>query len=195
MSAPVRSPHEEPVERLVDDGGRELARVTRAADGTLQLESVVHPLADVAAVGDEAPAERRVGWTLFAVMFGASAPRAKAAKPSDPLEPLRVWIAEDAARGAHVYRTAAGYRFLITAPELAAASDDADELLARLGVDAAYRRSCRAQGRYSVRLAPQAELAGCRFVETLGRAAAGDAAKLVELHDRYMGAHSDLEPG
>jgi hypothetical protein len=191
VSALTQSPDEEPVERLVGDGGHELACVARADDGTLRLESVEHPLADV--VAEAAPAERKVGWTLFAVMFGASPPRAKVA--ADPLAPLRAWIAEDAARGARVYRTVGGYRFLVTSPELAAASDEADDLLARLGADATYRRSCRALGRYAVRLATPAELASCRFVEALGCAAAGDAAKLVKLHDRHARAHSDLELG
>jgi hypothetical protein len=145
------------------------------------------PIFDVAA---EAAPERKLGWTLFAVMFGASAPRARAV--AGPLAALRSWVAEMEGRGARVYRTGSGYRVLVTAPPCDPTSEASDALLERLGADAATRADCRSRGFYRARVEAPAGRAACRFVETIGSEPAEEAARTVERHDRATRALADL---
>jgi len=187
-----------PVERIVGPQGDEAGRLLRDEEGGEFLETARLAIFDLAAGPDGPPPARKTGWTLFAVMFGATASRGRPAAASDPRVSLRAWVAEDVGRGARVYRTAGGYRLLITAPPLDPAGADSDALLARLGADAATRTACRERGRYRVRARPAAGpgggkgLAACRFVEAFGRAAEGTAAHVVELHDVATGAHDAL---
>jgi hypothetical protein len=187
-----------PVERLLDGDGNETGRLVHSEDGTLLLETARLAVFDLAAGDEGAPEPRKTGWTLFAVMFGATAPRASRTTAADPLAPLRAWITEDAGRGARLYRTVGGHRILLTAPPLDPASGECDRLLDRLGADAATRNAGRERACFRVRLSPpaaperEAGIATCRFVEALGRDAEGAAAQLVELHDFTTRAHDRL---
>jgi hypothetical protein len=151
------------------------------------LESEAFPIFDVAA--EPAP-EPKLGWTLFAVMFGASAPRTRATP--DPLSALRAWVAEERERGARVYRTASGFRVLVTAPPCDPTSAASDALLERLGAGVATRADCRSRGVYRVRVDAPAGRAACRFVEALGSEPAAEASRTVERHDRAARAVADL---
>lgn len=169
----------------------------RGDEDTPTLETKTLAIVDVAAATDDVRAERKFGWTLFAVMFGATASHSRQAREVDPLAPLRAWVAEDASRGARVYRTVDGFRFLITAPPFDPASAESDALLERLGGDPDYRSFCRTQARYRAHLTPKVEpqtteFSTCRFVESFGPAAEGEVAKLVERHDRATRAHENL---
>lgn len=173
---------------MSDAPGREAAAgAPELAGGGAWFESKSLPIFDVAA--DPEP-ERKLGWTLFAVMFGASAPRPRAAEA--PLAALRDWVAEDADRGARIYRCKSGFRVLVTAPPCDPTSDASDALLARLGAGAATRADCRARGVYRVRIDAPAGRADCHFVEAIGSRPAADAAGLVDRHDRATRALADL---
>jgi len=166
------------------------AVATEIAGGGEWLESRSVPVFDVAA---DPESERKLGWTLFAVLFGASAPRARGAR--DPLAVLRDWAAESAGRGARIYRTASGFRVLVTAPACDPTSDASDALLERLGAAAATREACRSRGLYRVRIDAPAGRAACRFVEAFGGAPAPDVVRAVERHDRATRAHTALPLG
>lgn len=172
---------------MSDAPEREAAGAPELAGGGAWLESKSLPIFDVAA--DPEP-ERKLGWTLFAVMFGASAPRPRAADA--PLVALRDWVAEDAGRGVRIYRSKSGFRFLVTAPPCDPTSDASDVLLARLGAGAAARADCRSRGVYRVRIDAPAGRAACRFVEAIGSGPPADAARTVERHDLATRALADL---
>jgi hypothetical protein len=171
-------------------GGEAAALATAAAEEGEWLESASSPIFEVPPPPES---DRKLGWTLFAVLFGASAPRSRPA--ADPLAALREWVAEAAGRGARVYRTVPGFRVLVTAPPCDPTSDESDALLARLGAVAATRVDCRSRGVYRVRIDPPPGRAACRFVEAIGCQPAGEAARTVERHDRATRALTDLPIG
>jgi len=149
---------EEVVERIGD--GPE-AVVSRNRYGALVLNTARLGFVDVDF--DEVREPQRPRWLLFQVMFGASAPRAAEKPASDPVEPLRRWVGAEPGRGARVYRTAAGLRFLITAPALEPGDEETDRILAGLGCDPVYRRLCRAQRSFRARLTPKPWRCRCRL--------------------------------
>ena len=208
---------EEIVEEVRSGDGPPIGLVGRAADGSLVLTT-----AHAAFVEVELPAAEsapKLGWTLFAVMFGASGPGRRAAEPGPP-PALRDWLAADAARGARLYRTATGFRYLLTAAPLDPASVESDLVLAALGADPRQRELCRQRRAYRVRLTPEparcgaspppadraafarwlrsyerkrAGWAASRFVAALGAAAVDPAiAAIVALHDARSDARSGL---
>lgn len=82
-----------------------------------------------------------------------------ARKPADPamaaIERLRTWINKENGRGARVYRTAAGLRYVLTSPAMDPAGDEVQRLMDRLGADPLYARLCRAQRSFRARLSPK----------------------------------------
>ena len=83
------------------------------------------------------------------------------------LSRLRDWASDDAKRGARVYRTAAGLRYLLTHPMLTPESDDTARLMAELGADPLYARLCQAQGSFRARLSPKPWRIGIRATPKL----------------------------
>lgn len=71
------------------------------------------------------------------------------------LSRLSAWAQEDAARGARVYKTAAGLRYLLTFPAMAPDGQDTSEMMRELGADPLYAKLCQAQGSFRARLSPK----------------------------------------
>jgi hypothetical protein len=144
------------VEVVAGEPGEPTAAVTRNGYGCLVLNTARAAFVDVDL--DGAPAEappQRVGRTLFAVLFGAAAPRPRPSAPAPPPKLLTDWLAVDRARGARVYRTAAGYRYLLTHELLDPASAECARTFEELGADPLYRQLCRAQNSFRARLTPK----------------------------------------
>ena len=75
---------------------------------------------------------------------------------------LSAWAQRDAARGARVYKTAAGLRYLLTHPAMDPDGQDTAELMRELGADPLYARLCQAQGSFRARLSPKPWRIGIR---------------------------------
>ena len=71
------------------------------------------------------------------------------------IERLRDWAGLSATRGARVYRTAAGLRYLLVSPAMQPTSDETRELMAQLGADPLFARLCHAQQSFRARLSPK----------------------------------------
>ncbi|MEQ8843534.1 MAG: hypothetical protein RIB58_01670 [Phycisphaerales bacterium] len=78
------------------------------------------------------------------------------------LSRLRDWASDDPNRGARVYKTAAGLRYLLTHPMLSPDGEDTAHLMAELSADPLYARLCRAQGSFRARLSPKPWRLGIR---------------------------------
>ena len=76
--------------------------------------------------------------------------------PADPaLERLRAWAAASPGRAVRVYRTKAGYRYLVTHDLFDPVGAPAHEAMAELGIDEKYRALCRVQQSFRARLTPK----------------------------------------
>jgi len=71
------------------------------------------------------------------------------------LEKIRRWSNQHPEIGMRLYRTAAGFRGVITNRAIDAATAEADGLLSALPTDPLYRRLCRSQECYRARLTPK----------------------------------------
>jgi hypothetical protein len=174
-----------PGERIVAEAGgtpgEPAAMLARGAAGETVLYSARAAIVDVAEGAAGAP----LGWTVFSVMFGASSPGRRSGA-DEPPRGLREWLAADPARGARVYRTGGGFRYLLTAAPLDPASAEADRTLRRLGAEPRERRRCRERHAYRAVLEPD-----CRFVAALGAPGIHpEVAPVVELHDTRAAAIS-----
>ncbi|MEO1007731.1 MAG: hypothetical protein AAFX79_04145 [Planctomycetota bacterium] len=132
------------VEDVTTEAGERIGAITINRYGASVLNTASLAFVDV----DLAPA-RKPGW-LERKLTGW--------KPDDggrALDALRSWGAEDSGRGARVYRTFAGLRYLLPAPALDPASSETGELMHRLGCDELYARLCRFQGSFRARLTPK----------------------------------------
>lgn len=78
------------------------------------------------------------------------------------LSRLSAWAREEAARGARVYKTAGGLRYLLTFPAMAPDGQDTSEVMRELGADPLYARLCQAQGSFRARLSPKPWRIGIR---------------------------------
>lgn len=149
---------EETIEVVASDDGEPTAVVTRNGYGCLILNTARAAFVDVDLDLDlrapEAPSPR-LGRTLFAVMFGAAAPRPREPAPVAPPKALVSWLAADDERGARVYRTAAGYRYLLTHATFDPASAECAVAFTALGCDPLYLQLCRAQKSFRARLTPK----------------------------------------
>ena len=145
---------EEVLEIVAHDGGRPTAVVLRNTEGFLELAAETAIFVDV---GFDLVEKPRTGWTLFSVMFGATAPRRLQDVPPARLDD---WLAADPRRGARVYRRANGFRYLLTWPALDAASEAAQAALEALDADPLYRRRAAAERCYRTRLTPKPSRCG-----------------------------------
>ena len=183
---------EEIVREIAADRGSPAAAVTRNSYGCLVLNTARAAFVDVDLDTVEPP--RRLGWTLFSVVFGASAPGRRANETIAPPQLLHDWLEEDGARGARVYRTAAGFRYLLTGAPVEPASDDADRMLAALGSDPLYRRLCRAQNCFRARLTPKPWRCGARSPRggypRLGRRAVSEFERWLRSYDRKRAGYA-----
>jgi hypothetical protein len=195
---------EEVVEIVTHEGERPTAVVTRSAEGFLVLDAERTVVLDVGFEREEKPS---TGWTLFSVMFGATAPSAKSDTPPRRLEE---WLAADPRRGVRVYRKASGFRYLLTKLADGPPEEEADRTLEALGADAGYRRFCRERRCYRARLTPRPSACGLVALPVrYPRASAADQARFERWHAsyetkrkrfatcRFLGTlgHGELDPG
>lgn len=138
----------EPIVEEVHDGNGERAAaitINRYGSAVLNTARLVFVDVDVQAQPPKAG--------LVGRLLGRKAP------PADPvdeaIERLRVWARQGGSRGARVYRTAAGLRYLLTHPTMAPDSDESQDLMEQLGADPLYARLCRYQGSFRARLSPK----------------------------------------
>jgi hypothetical protein len=128
------------VRELMSDGAR-VAAITRNGYGALVLNAAHVVFIDV---DDERPSPIDV----LAKLFGKK-------KKASPDATIRRAIEETPGLGARLYRTAGGWRCLITS-QLAEPTEPAvDELMSRCGADPRYRLLCRNQESFRARLTPK----------------------------------------
>lgn len=138
------------VDEVLDERGVRAGAVTIGVSGCLVLNTATLVFVDV----DDAPAQTKSDGGLLGRLFGKKAPPAPSPIERS-LEALHGWIGEDASRGARVYRTSAGLRYLLTSPAMEPSAPETAALLDRLHADPLYRRLCTAQGCYRARLTPK----------------------------------------
>lgn len=135
------------VDEVHDDQGRRVAAITINRYGSAVLNTARLVFVDV----DVEPEQPKVG--LVGRLLG------RKAAPADPvdeaIERLRAWARQSSSRGARVYRTAAGLRYLLTHPTMAPDSHESQDLMNQLGADPLYARLCRYQGSFRARLSPK----------------------------------------
>ncbi|MEL7474589.1 MAG: hypothetical protein AAGK04_14830, partial [Planctomycetota bacterium] len=101
------------------------------------------------------PARLRGPLDLIKLMFGGSRKTIDAELIERSIQPLLAWADEDRRRGARVYQTAAGLRYLLIHPPLDPADDTTAALLRSLRSDERYATLCRVQRSFRARLTPK----------------------------------------
>lgn len=142
-------PLPEPVIRELGPG----AVITRNAYGALVLNTDSLMFVDVDRQGNT-PAEAAAGVISGILsLFGKSAP-----PPPKATETALDGIEKVAGRrnlSARVYKTAGGYRVLITSAAFRAGASESEALLNEFGADPLYQRLCRMQESFRARLTPK----------------------------------------
>jgi hypothetical protein len=155
-------PLPEPVVREFPGGGGELAAVvTRNAYGALVLNARDLVFVDIDRDDGAAPA---AGGGLVAgvlSLFG-KAPAPPPAAASGVLADIER-VAARQGLAARVYRTAAGYRAIVTSTRLPAGPGPGEALLQAFGADPLYVRLCRLQESFRARLTPKPWRCGLRL--------------------------------
>lgn len=147
LDRPIR----EEIVRRVGDAAAPLAVLTRNAYGALVLNTERVLFADL-----DHPRDARPG--CLAGLFGA-----KSKQVDDAIvERVRALTARDNRVGVRLYRTAAGFRCLVTHRTFDPTSDETGALFARLATDPLYVRLCRAQECFRARLTPKPWRCGLR---------------------------------
>jgi len=149
------------------------AVVTRNSYGALVLNTDELLFADVDGEGGEGDAQppsmpaldaESIGKTLSGLfsMFGAKSPfptpqrpAAASKAPSNPLLDKIRRVAERHNFAARVYKTAAGYRVMVTNRRIRGGGNEAEEILNKFGSDPMYMRLCRTQQSFRARLTPK----------------------------------------
>jgi hypothetical protein len=100
------------------------------------------------------PKPRKKASGLLSKLFGKKQPpQQDSAQPA--IDRLKAYCQEDLSRGARVYKTAAGLRYLLTSETLDPTSDYTRDLFDRLGADQQYTNLCKAQKCFRARLSPK----------------------------------------
>lgn len=142
---PLERPLREPVvEWLFGDGHARIGAITRNGYGCWVLNT-----ARVAFVDLDLPRPERVGF--FARLFG----RRPAPVVDEVPQRVAAWSAAHPEVGLRLYRTAAGYRALVTSTGLDPTSPATRALFEGLGSDPLYVRLCEAQESFRARLTPK----------------------------------------
>lgn len=153
-------PLPEPVLREFRDGGdAPRAVVTRNAYGALVLNT--HELMFVDIDRDDAPAADLVSGILS--LFGKATPGPAGADAA--LADIQR-VTERNGLAARVYKTAAGYRAIVTNARFDASAAHSEGLLQQFGADRLYVRLCRMQECFRARLTPKPWRCGLRVPPT-----------------------------
>lgn len=156
------------VERVDSSAGGLVAGVTINHAGCQVLNCVTPAFIDVDAPRtrrrEALPEPGRQRRSVLGRLFGGGG-RAAAARAVEPvpegeraamvIDYLRAWSVESPGRGARVYQTAGGFRYMILSPRLAPDSEETAALMARLEADRLYAVLCRAQKCFRARLTPK----------------------------------------
>jgi hypothetical protein len=152
-------PLPEPILSEFRDGDNLSGVITRNSYGALVMNTDSMMFVDI---DREAPAAgSHIDLkSIFGSLFGK--PSGAPAKVADPVLDAIGKVAERQRLSARVYRTAAGYRVLITDRRFRAKSSDAETLLNEFGTDPLYIRLCRLQESFRARLSPKPWRLGMR---------------------------------
>jgi hypothetical protein len=144
-------PMPEPVIREFNDGAGLRAAVTRNVYGALVLNTRDLMFVDVDVEPPKLSAA--VVFSGIASLFGKK-PSPEAAAPDQIVERFRR-VAELHGLGVRVYRTAGGYRGLVTSAAFGPADGNARALLDEFGTDTLYVRLCEKQNSFRARMTPK----------------------------------------
>ncbi|RNC82772.1 MAG: hypothetical protein ED559_13670 [Phycisphaera sp.] len=141
----------EPIEReWFNEAGARAAAITTNRHGIPVLNTASLAFIDVDLLPRKKPG-------LLAKMFSK-----KDAPTDDPnIAAFHIWVRGSNARSARIYRTAAGLRYLITAPSFDPESVETARLMEQLNADPMYARLCKHQRSFRARLAPKPWRIGC----------------------------------
>lgn len=142
-------------EQLIDElslNDQVIAIITRNNYGSLVLNAGNVLFADI-----DLPEPTLGFWGALKMMFG-NAPKESTNAPkinSGLLEKIQNLCAENPKFGLRLYKTKAGYRAAITHTVFEPGSNDANQLLERLGSDKLYVQLCERQSCFRARLTPK----------------------------------------
>lgn len=140
---------------------------------------------------------RRAGGLLGRPQVGrpqVSRPQARAEPIDRVLAPLRAWAEGHPDRGARVYRTAAGLRYVLTRPAMVPDSLQTAEFMDAMGADPLYARLCQAQRCFRARLSPKPWRMGLFRAPRLSYEKLADAGQEVQAWlRRYEQASADFD--
>jgi hypothetical protein len=141
---------EEILREIEDHSGERSAVVTRNVYGAVVLNTAGLMFIDV-----DVPLEPPGAQTLRAVrsFFGRNPPPGPDAQVHDQ---IAEWIAAHPELAGRWYRTAAGYRLLISSRSFSPISDESRRLMQLVGADPLYIRLCQTQQCFRARLTPKA---------------------------------------
>jgi len=147
-----RSPlREETIESIEERQGEHAAIVTRNAYGALVLNTSKAMFMDIDLPKD---ASRSKGFQWLRKLMGKTDPPAPSAE-DQILARIELWAQRQFSLTLRIYRTAAGFRCLITSHLHDPASAKTKELMEGLGCDPLYIRLCREQVSFRARLTPK----------------------------------------
>ena len=152
-------PLPEPVLNEFREGDSLSAVITRNAYGALVMNADQMMFVDIDRQ-EPAPAPLANLKSLFSGLFGQ--PAASPVKVVNPVLDAVGTVAERHRLSVRVYRTAAGYRALITDRRFHAKTADAQALLNEFAADTLYVRLCRLQESFRARLSPKPWRLGMR---------------------------------
>lgn len=142
---------EEIIEVIRGKQSEDLAVVTRNAYGALVLNSGNAMFMDV-----DLPSDKPMAGLLkfLRKLFG------RGDKPLENpemmvLERIEIWVQRQFDISLRIYRTAAGFRCMITSNVYDPVSDTTQEMMKSLGCDPLYIRLCKEQGSFRARLTPK----------------------------------------
>lgn len=137
------------LEEMLSDNNQRIAILTINAYGAHILNT-----SNVVFIDVDLPKPRKQAAGLLGKLFGKKQP-----PQQDPAQPaiqrLREYCQAKPSRGARVYKTAAGLRYLLTSETLDPTSDQTRELFMSLGADQQYTNLCKAQRCFRARLSPK----------------------------------------
>lgn len=103
--------------------------------------------------------EQRTHSSLFKELKGLFSRKKKAvsedSQEAQAINQLKRWVHEDDKRGATVYRTYGGLRYMITHQTFEPSGREAEQILELLGCDPSYRVLCKVQNSFRARLTPK----------------------------------------
>ena len=142
---------EEIIEVIKGKQSEDLAVVTRNAYGALVLNSGNAMFMDV----DFPPDKPMALLSKFLRKLFGRSDQSKENPEVMVLERIELWVQRQFDISLRIYRTAAGFRCMITSHVYDPVSDTTQEMMKSLGCDSLYIRLCKEQGSFRARLTPK----------------------------------------